>query len=272
MTVSRPPSALLRPFVKLLWAADPSPAGAGATPMREHVLPTGDMHLAFRLSGPGLRVFVNAGDTRGHVLGHALVGGARTAHYAREAGVPGRSAGAQLRPGACWPLFGVPACALAGTHTPLELLWGTQAGQALDDLDEAQDAHRRIDALEQLLSRRLLGARGLPLPIATGLAALRSGASVGDAVARSGASHRHFIALFRESTGMTPRAYTRLLRFRRALRGLADGGEPSLALLAHEAGYADQPHLQRDFLAMAGLTPGQWRLAAPSHPNHVRVG
>lgn len=271
MLVSRPACPALRPFITTLWAADPGPQTAGATGLREHVLPTGDMHLAFRLSGPGLRVFSGYADATGRTLGHALVGGARTHYYVRETGAMGRSAGAQLRPEACQALFGVPASALAQAHTPLDLLWGAQAQQVLDQLDAAGDAARRLDCLERLLAPRLLAARRPPGFIAQGQRLLRAGGSVRAAVEQSGLSHRHFIAVFRDSTGLAPQAFARLQRFRSALDSLAAANRTPLAALALDAGYADQAHFQRDFKAFAGLTPQQWRLAAPAHANHVPV-
>jgi hypothetical protein len=52
---TRPPKAALRPFVDLLWTAD----GAGvsyAISGRELVLPTGAVHIVFRLGDRPLRV------------------------------------------------------------------------------------------------------------------------------------------------------------------------------------------------------------------------
>jgi AraC-like DNA-binding protein len=38
-----------------------------------------------------------------------------------------------------------------------------------------------------------------------------------------------------------------------------------------EAGYSDQPHLNREFREFAGLSPEQYRLARPALANHVAV-
>ena len=54
---------------------------------------------------------------------------------------------------------------------------------------------------------------------------------------------------------MPPKAYARLLRFQRATEALVAGGEPRLAEVAADCGYADQSHLNREFRALAGTTP-----------------
>jgi AraC-like DNA-binding protein len=83
----------------------------------------------------------------------------------------------------------------------------------------------------------------------------------------AGVSPRHFIALFRGVTGITPKHYFRLQRFGSAAAALAmrDGG---LADVAAAAGYADQAHLTREFRDLAGFTPGRYRPAAPDRPLH----
>ena len=266
MLVTRAPRPALRPFVKLMWAAEPGPGLVADPPAREHVLPTGDMHLAFRLSGPPLRLL--GAETGATTLGHAVVGGARSRHYVRDV-VASRSVGVQLHPGAAWTLFGVPASALAETHTPLELLWGPDAERTLARLHAAGSAEERLDLMETLLARRLPQVHGLHPAVARGLRDLHAGASVQDTVRQSGYSHRRFIELFRDTTGLAPKLYSRVLRFQGVLRRLP--AAPDVARLAYECGYSDQAHFQRDFRAFAGLTPQAWRRSAPEHSHHVRV-
>jgi AraC-like DNA-binding protein len=59
--------------------------------------------------------------------------------------------------------------------------------------------------------------------------------------------------------GLSPRTLSRRLRFQAVAGAVRAGrvGELGWAELAAEGGYADQPHLHRDFRALAGLTPGQ---------------
>lgn len=59
--------------------------------------------------------------------------------------------------------------------------------------------------------------------VALGLARLPVGESVGTVVRDTGLSHRRFIRLFRDSVGLSPKAWARVLRFRRAVKALAAG-------------------------------------------------
>jgi AraC-like DNA-binding protein len=69
-------------------------------------------------------------------------------------------------------------------------------------------------------------------------------------------SRRLVTERFRRQFGVTPKTYARIVRFRRTL-GMLDrvGRERTLADVATECGYYDQPHFNRDFTALAGCTP-----------------
>ena len=270
MLISRQPRPSLQLFVRRLWAIEPK-QGRLVQPSREHVLPTGQMHLAIRLSGPALRVFSDESDQQGLVLSHAVVGGARAEFYIREAGALGRSVGVQFQPGAAPFLFGTPADALTRRHTPLADLWGSQAGDWMDQLDAAPDAESRLDLLEDLVARQLPAEAPLQAAVACALQALGNGAAVAEAVRASGLSHRHLLTLFRQSTGLAPKEYSRVLRLQSVLRQFARGRAGAWADVAIEAGYSDQSHFNREFRAFSGLTPQAWLRAAPAHPHHVPV-
>ncbi|WP_076998411.1 AraC family transcriptional regulator [Variovorax sp. KK3] len=273
MLLTRDPCPRLRPFVRSVWVSVPDAAGRATRSPREHVLPTGDMHLVLRLSGPPLRLFTSPADTAGHTVGHAIVGGARSVFYARDVSVPTRSVGAQLRPGAALALLGLPADALAGQHTPLDALWGDAAVQgALQRVHDAIGPKAQLSVFETLLAERLAPQpRAMHPAVAQALAGLGGGLPVRALVEASGYSHRRFITLFREATGLAPKEWQRVRRLQRLMSDEPARPERRWVALALEAGYSDQSHFNRDFLEIAGMTPQAYRRAAPDAPNHVRA-
>jgi AraC-like DNA-binding protein len=265
MSRQRPPGPALRPYVETLWISEDGEAPRAA---RERVLPTGRMHLVLRLAEEPLRVFRDEADPHGESFPHAVVGGARAGFYVRDVSRPQPAVGAMLRPGAGALLLGVPAHELAERHTALEDLWGADAERARSRVLEAEGATARLDRFEEILRERIV-PRGQHPAVAHALGRFAEGAAVGPVVAASGYSHRRFIALFRSAVGLTPKAYARVLRFRRALLGAAEGGGASWAELALDSGYSDQAHFNRDFRAFAGVTPGEYRSLDPAEPHHV---
>lgn len=272
-SVHRPPVSALRGLVASVWAQDPGPsASAARRPVLEHVLPTGATHIAVRIGGEPLRIFDDAADRRGHRLGHAVVGGARTAYHLRDISQPSVSVGAVLRPGAAAVLLGAPESALAGHHTPLEcLLPAGEVDTLLSALHTCRDAVTRLSVFERWLCGRA-GGRGSALhPALAGvvLRPVRHDMRVSELVRSSGLSHRHCIAVFRQATGLAPAEWLRLQRFSHAL-DLACDASLGWAEIAAASGFTDQAHLSNTFRAAAGLTPSAWRLRAdPATPRHV---
>jgi AraC-like DNA-binding protein len=285
MVLRRAPRPALRPFIETLWATDERAASGSVVARREHVLPTGRMHLAIRLSDDPLRLFDDAGDHAGRLVSEAVVGGARDSFYIRDVSRPLCSVGAVLRPGAADALFGVPAHELAGQHTPLDALWGRPVASMRDRLAEIRSLDERLDAFEAVLASRLPRARGLHPAIAQALEQLLiapavatdhteergSSLAVRDVVKQSGYSHRTFLSLFHRAVGLTPKVYCRVLRFQRALRRVS-AGTASWLDVALAAGYSDQAHFNREFRKFVGVTPTEYRQVAPRFPNHVPVG
>lgn len=249
--------AELEPFVARTWcSAAASPAAV------EHVLPTGAMHLVLRFAPSPLRLLARGGAWEN--AGFALVGGARSVYYARVVGGPSRSVGAMLRPGAARALFGVSSGELAERHTPLADLWGSDAEALRDEVAHARDP---LATFEAALVRRLRTARArAPFTVDAALRIER----IAELARRSGYSHRVFTEKFREEVGLAPKAFARVTRLQRAVALLAT--PRPLADVAFEAGYADQPHLCRDFRALAGVSPAAYRRIAPAAANHVAMG
>lgn len=249
-----------------LWASedgDPAPQTA-----RELVVPNGGTHLALRLDAP-LRLFTDAADARGHLVGHAVIGGARAIAHHRSLAIPSRSVGAQLRPGIATWLFGASAAELAGTHTALDAVWGPAAERIHARLLEAPTAAARLVLLEEELGSRLANARRLHPLVAAALTQLHAdpGTPIGPLAERAGYSQRRLLDLFREAVGLAPKRYARILRLQLALPRLAGGGRAIDVALA--GGYADEAHLHRDLREVTGLSVREYRAAAAGAPNHV---
>lgn len=271
MMVCRPPIAVLRPFVALIWATD----GADRSPLaakRELVLPSGAMHIVFRLGNTPLRLFAGPDDCTGYLAGTSIVGGVRAVPYCKDISLSVPTVGMMLCPGAMELLARTPARVLAGAHTKLEDVWPrADLAELRERLESAATCEARLLVMEAFLGLRLPPVRGIHPLVAHALARFGAGTGVADVVVESGYSHRHFAKTFEEAIGLTPKTYCRVMRFSRVLDRVK--GEPgaSWAHIAAAEGYADQAHMSREFLEFAGVTPGRYRRIAPAAPRHVPI-
>lgn len=79
-------------------------------------------------------------------------------------------------------------------------------------------------------------------------------------------SKSHFSRAFKRSLGLPPMAYVAMRRVERAKVMMTSTAE-QLTQIALACGFADQPHLNRSFRRIVGITPGLWRRtnAGPAH-------
>jgi AraC-like DNA-binding protein len=225
---------VLRPAVSCLWT---SVAPAGQPTL---VLPDGCADLIWRR---GTGAFVAGPDT----------GPAPTVLPAGTVLV-----GVRFRPGAGGPMLGLPLTELRDLRVDAaDVLPG--AGEGLTgDLSPGAALGHLIDMTTRLAAQcppdGLVGR-------AAGLLA-RSRARVDELAWELGVSERQFRRRCLDAVGYGPKTLHRILRFRRFVSRIdAVAGPVDLAAAAAEAGYADQAHLTRESVRLAGLTPAALALA-----------
>jgi AraC-like DNA-binding protein len=175
-----------------------------------------------------------------------------TVHHGRQFGVQIR-----LDPLAAFSLFGVPMHELGNRIVDLSDLLGLDAERWAGRLGDARDWPERFAVLDRLLADRMAAGPAPSPQVAWAWQTMRQAGGavrVADLAAGVGRSHRHLVALFREQVGTTPKIAAQVLRYERAARLLARG-DMSPARVAAVCGYADQPHLTREFARFAGMTP-----------------
>lgn len=172
--------------------------------------------------------------------------------------------GIRLRPGAAAALFGLPASELVDQVVEAGELLGAAAGVLEDRVAGSRTPAGALEVLQCQVLGRLRDATG-PDPLIT--EAVRRlmpwrGGGVGSLTSHLGISERQLRRRFETSVGVGPKTLHRILRFQGVLAmaqlALAQGRNPGsdgLASLAVEAGYADQSHLTRECVQLAGTTP-----------------
>ena len=201
-------------------------------------------------------------------------------------GIGGHQLGVQveLTPAGALALFRGDVSNLNDAALPLDEVLGQRGRRLIERLADSSTWADRFDVLDHELAApgSLCGSSAECLPtlppevswLRCQLEASRGRARVEPLMDETGWSRRHVTERFRSVLGVSPKAYARLCRFQHAsslLDGLSAGSGHSrtLADIAIEAGYYDQSHLTRDFVALAGMTPGTY-LAGTSPVPEVR--
>jgi AraC-like DNA-binding protein len=246
--VERAPVAELVGVVSSVWVQQ---VAADAEPYVQRNIPSGSVELVCRV-GSEPRVV-------GPLTG-ALV----------EVLAPGTTVvGLRFRPGAAAHVLGLPGSELVDVAVGADELWGRSAlGEVVA---AAPSPDHALGALQRDVASRLGGAPD-PL-VAEAVRRLRW--ATDDVSSLTGALHiseRQLRRRFQASVGLAPKPLHRMLRFQRFLslaqHAIALGAAPAedgIARLAAEAGYADQPHLNRECLRLTGASPGAFLGEAEDH-------
>jgi AraC-like DNA-binding protein len=263
----RPP---LSGLVEYLWALHDAPAHA-----RERIVPSGTIELVINLDEDELRIYdPAAARERCRRFRGALVSGCYGAPFEVDTREHASIVGVHFRPGGAAGLLGAMPGEIADAHVGLADLWGRRATELRERLCATSDRAQRFAILERALADRLLdGSRGRRVVKAALFELDRPGMEVGSVARMVGLSRRRFIELFTESVGMTPKRYSRVRRFQRALALAAMPGPVPWAEIALDAGYFDQAHLCRDWRELTGLSPADHLAlrATRVKENHVAV-
>ena len=70
-------------------------------------------------------------------------------------------------------------------------------------------------------------------------------------------SERHLNRMFKQWIGLSPKEFTRIIRFQNTLRNVVSSDKIIWTSLAIESGYHDQAHFINEFKGLAGITPTQ---------------
>ncbi|MFF7454151.1 helix-turn-helix domain-containing protein [Kitasatospora sp. NPDC008115] len=149
-----------------------------------------------------------------------------------------------------------PLADLDGGVVRLDDLAGRDAARLQERLRAAASWADRFAIAEAALARRHRDGPAVDPEVAfvwRQLVAHRGGVRIERLAGETGWSRKRLWSRFRGQIGLTPKHAARLVRFDHAAHRLAAGHRP--ALVAADAGYADQSHLHREVAAFAGMTP-----------------
>ena len=252
------PSPPLRDFVFDFWLYDGYTGPHG----RERILPSGTIELVINLREDELRIYDAERPARCRRLSGALVSGAYSGFFVSDTVEEASIMGVHFRPGGAFPFLGLPAGELADAHVDLETLWGRRAAVELRErLCAAATPGERFRLLDEALVARLSRPPEHHYAVPAALevfARMDARVTMREMIRRIGLSQRRFIQVFAAEVGMTPKVFSRVQRFHRALALARRDAAPDWARLALDCGYFDQSHLIHDFKVFSGLNPTEF--------------
>lgn len=253
--VTHQPSQPVATCVESIWYAH------GQVPYRrERILPNGRPVLIVNLGAP-FHTSMGSEGLCERLNRDAWVVGTQTQFLTNQPLQETHVVGVTFRPWGAGPLLGIPGHEITNRTEAADCVWGNDILDLRERLAAEPGPLRKIAAMEGALRSRLsvhddpgfasvvFAARRLEMP---------KPPSVGDLSTALGISRKHLNTVFKRHVGLSPKAFSRICRFNRALETLA-AGTLSLDELALAHGYYDQAHFNRDISAFGGISPTVYR-------------
>jgi AraC-like DNA-binding protein len=261
--IPRPP---LANFVDKLWLSH----GDAPAHAMERLLPDSTVELVINLHEDLIHLYDRDDFRRCGSAPGCIVSGPRTQYFVIDTQDQIATMGVHFRSGGAFPFFRVPASELVDQSIALDALWGSAASDLRERLLAAPTPDEKFSVMEICLLEQLAKPMERHPAVHFGIQQLRGhGLSVAEVVDKAGFSQRHFIQLFGEQVGLTPKVFARVSRFQRVVQVAHGADQIDWAGLALDCGYYDQAHFIHDFQAFAGITPATYLLQRTRHLNHV---
>lgn len=240
-----PCHARLARWVECFWAID-VPA-ASQRPLSQRVVPDGCIDILFSLRDT----------SQPHDAELRLIGPMTAPIVYSLQDLP-FTLGVRFRPGGAPALLGIQARELQDQSPPLQDALGGAGAELLERMALCPDLPSKIDTLQAALLARLAGIANIDAAMDALIREIQFGDLVEPVEAladRYGFGTRRLRRAFDRWVGLSPKQFSRIMRFQKLLACMHSGSAGNRADLALECGYYDQPHMNREFRELAGISP-----------------
>jgi AraC-like DNA-binding protein len=263
-TVSRitffKPRAELEPYIESFWIlTSQTPLSANAPVI---TAPAGRSKLMIPFESP-LLCTANGKTRQCHIQRINFVGTRDGPNFVRSGPQRTGLIGIEFAPYGAYTLFGIPMMETMNTIVDGDDLWGKWSRPVREELANTEGADRKMDFLQEQLSRILRKGdrRNRTVERCVGALKVTDGlVPVSRLEQETGFSRRYLDRLFKQHVGLSPKALAGIYRFQRFYRRWA-GGEP-YDLLRRDLydRYFDQAHFIKEFKRMTGYSPREFCL------------
>lgn len=213
------------------------------------IIPDGLPGLIFQEEG---NLFLN---NEQQILPQMFLYGQTTYHGEQKATGSFRSIGVYLQPTALKAIFNIDAFELTNQHIPIDCL---TADPILEQLVNATCVGDKIEIISSFFLERIRRVEVYTEKADFATILLQRGKSLKNVQTEMNLSERSLERLIKQYVGISPKAFSRIVRFQSGLQALRRKDFNHLTDLAYQNDYFDQSHYIRDFKTFTGMNPKQF--------------
>jgi len=257
-------------FVKFMWYQ----SGYQPTSQAEQVLPGGGTQIILNLDGIPFQHYSPDFKTN-YTFDDFILTGVHTKPVFLDSSTRISTIGIALKEGAVLSLFNIPASEFHNQVIPLNDLPFPNISKLREMLHKHSKPESKFRLLEAYLHDKLFSDSFAQHPVAAfavkQIRDHKGNISISEILNKTGYSSRWFSKLFRKTVGISPKHFSRLIRFQYAVGLLQESKTPHLPEIALKGGYYDQSHLNHDFKEFSGISPMQYYNHRGEEKNHLLI-
>jgi AraC-like DNA-binding protein len=230
----------------------------------DRFLPDGNSEIIIDLTERPQYIYDNETLQAVQACRHAWVSGVRTHPITIPSGQGNRMVIVAFKRGKAFPFYRFPMRELTNRVVDADLV----LGRLVTELRERLLALRSIKQIFPLVEAFLLQQAGKALEETVSTRCIDYALSsiihqptiqrLRELSEQIGYSHKHFISLFADQVGISPKQYLRIMRFQETICAIEKKKTIRWSEIARECGYYDQAHLTHDFRNFSGFTPNEY--------------
>lgn len=243
----------------------------------DRFLPDGNSEIIIDLTERPQYIYDNESLQAIQACRSAWVSGVRTRPITIPSGNGSRMLIVAFKKGRASAFYPFPISDLTDTVAETDLVFG----RCFHDLREQLLAAKSIDQMFRLVERFLLqqAGNGLQADAASRCIEYAVSSIIHKPTLRGlhelseeiGYSQKHFIELFRQQVGVTPKQYLKIMRFQKAIQTIETKENLHWSQIALDSGFYDQAHFIHDFKHFSGFTPNEYLRRKTGTLNYVPV-
>ena len=252
--------------------------GLSTPHLLERFLPDGNTEIIINLTETPQHIYDNETLQQIQTCRYAWVSGVRTKPITIPSGTGSRMLVVAFKKGRAHPFYRFPMSEIRDTVAEADLVFGRK----FCDLREQLLAATSIDRMFQLVERFLFqqacdmlqendAAKCIEYAVSR-MAHHPTRECLHQLSEEVGYSQKHFIDLFRQQVGVTPKQYLKIMRFQKSIRAMEGSDMIRGSEIAQEGGYYDQAHFIHDFKFFSGFTPNEYIKRKSPTLNYIPVG
>lgn len=243
----------------------------------DRFLPDGNTEIIIDLTEHPQYIYDNETLQEIQTCRSAWVSGVRTQPITIPSGTGSRMLVVAFKKGKAFPFYPFPLSELTDTVAEANLIFGRRFHDLREHLLAAKSAREIFRFVEGFLLQQAgdlieqdIATRCIEYAVSSILQkpSLRCLRQLSEEI---GFSQKHFIDLFKQRVGVSPKQYLKIIRFQKAICAIESNKFFRWSQVALDSGYYDQAHFIQDFKYFAGFTPKEYFKRKSSTLNYIPV-